>query len=160
MLAARGLDSEALADQLLDELRFPVRQYAHRHTRGEADVRQDFAETLYWQPLLMTDSEGRATIRFDLSDSVTTFRVRVNGHSTDGRIGSGGGDVTSRLPFQIEPKMPLEVTMGDRIDLPIAVINSTDRDADVQLSLAADASLQPVGDTTPTVRLSAGGRQR
>ncbi len=126
LLAARGIDAETLADQLMDELRFPIRQYAHRHSSDDSRVRQDFAETLCWQPMLITDSEGRATIRFDLSDSVTTFRVRVDAHSNDGRIGSGGGQITSRLPFQIEPKMPLEVTMGDRIDLPIAVINATD----------------------------------
>ncbi len=106
LLAARGLNAEALADQLLDELRFPVRQYAHQHKSSDREVREDFAETLYWQPLLITDSEGQATIRFDLSDSVTTFRVNVDGHSSDGRIGSGGGEITARLPFQIEPKLP------------------------------------------------------
>lgn len=160
LLAARGLDAETLADSLLDELRFPIRQYAHRHPSGDSEVRDDFAETLYWQPMLRTDSQGRATIRFDLSDSVTTFAVNVDGHSMDGRIGSGGGQVTSRLPFQIEPKLPLEVTMGDRIDLPIAVINATDGPSQVELSLTADASLQPIGDTTRSVSLSADQRRR
>ena len=51
----------------------------------------------------------------------------LNGHSMDGRIGSGGGAVTSRLPFQIEPQLPLEVTAGDRVDLPIAVIGEEEQ---------------------------------
>ena len=107
LLAARGLDAQGLADQLLDELRFPVRQYAHQHRKTSSEVREDFVETLYWNPMLITDSSGMATIRFDLSDSVTTFHVNIDGHSTDGRIGSGDAAVTSRLPFQIEPKLPL-----------------------------------------------------
>jgi uncharacterized protein YfaS (alpha-2-macroglobulin family) len=160
LLAARGLDAQALADQLLDELRFPVRQYAHQHQSVHDDVREDFSETLYWQPMLITDSEGRASIRFDLSDSVTTFRVSVDGHASDGRIGSGGGEIQSRLPFQIEPKLPLEVTMGDRIDLPIAVINTTNRESEVNLSLSADAALQARGETTKLVSLEAGQRKR
>ena len=117
LLAARGLDAESLADQLLDELRFPIREYAHRYTNTNPDVRSDFTETLYWQPLLITDSTGKATIRFDLSDSITTFRVSVDGHTDDGRIGTSVAGVTSRIPFQLEPKLPLEVTTGDRIEL-------------------------------------------
>ncbi len=160
LLAARGLDAEALADQLLDELRFPIRQYAHQHRKSASDVRQDFAETLYWQPMLITDSTGKATIRFDLSDSVTTFRVNVDGHTSEGRIGSGGGEVTSRLPFQIEPKLPLEVTTGDRIDLPIAVINATEGDLAVGLSLSTDQAIKSDGDTTRLLSLSGNERTR
>src|SRR6185436_7937595 len=107
LLAARGLNADGLSSQLLDELRFPVREYAHKHVRRESGLREDFTETLFWQPLLITDANGEATIRFDLSDSVTTFRVLADAHTGDGRIGSGGGEVLSRLPFQIEPKLPL-----------------------------------------------------
>ncbi len=142
LLTARGLDADALADQLLDELRFPIRQYAHQHRKSKSGVREDFTETLYWQPMLITDSTGKATIRFDLSDSVTTFRINVDGHSGDGRIGSGDNVITSRLPFQIEPKLPLEVTTGDRIDLPIAVINATDTVVGVELSLKTDDAIE------------------
>ncbi len=141
-LAARGLDAETLADQLLDELRFPVREYAHRYKKPADDVRSDFAETLYWNPLLIADSKGQATIRFDLSDSVTTFRVNVEGHTMNGRVGSGGGAVTSRIPFQIEPKLPLEVTTGDRIDLPVAVINASDEEISVNVDLKVGRSLK------------------
>ncbi|WP_442511382.1 MG2 domain-containing protein [Novipirellula sp. SH528] len=160
LLAARGLDADSLASQLLDELRFPVRQYAHRHVVGDPEIREDFAETLYWQPLLVTDSEGRASIRFDLSDSVTTFRVAVDAHANSGRIGSFAGAVTSRLPFQMEPKMPLEVTTGDRIDLPVAVINATNADMNVGMSIETDSALQPLGETSRTLSLAAGERRR
>ena len=158
LMAARGLDAETLADQLLDELRFPIRQYAHRHGGTKANIRSDFAETLCWQPLLITDSTGKATIRFDLADSITTFRVKVDGHTTNGRIGSGGGSVTSRIPFQIEPKLPLEVTTGDQIDLPVSVTNATDEDISVNVDLKVGRSLRI--DDEKTKSLSVSGNQR
>lgn len=142
LLIARGLDPDSLGDQLLEELRFPIREYAHQHVSTNSRVREDFAETLYWQPLLFTDSQGKASIRFDLSDSVTTFRVMADAHTGNGRIGSGGGDVVSRLPFQIEPKMPLAVTAGDRIHLPVAVINATHGELPVELAISTDSAFQ------------------
>ncbi len=160
LLASRGLDAESIADQLLDDLRFPIRQYAHVHSATKTELREDFAETLYWQPLLITDSNGRVSIRFDLSDSVTTFRVGVDAHSESGRIGSFGGKITSRLPFQLEPKLPLEVTAGDRIDLPIGMMNSATEPIGIELAVSADSALVIAGEANRSVTLPAGQRTR
>ena len=44
-----------------EHYRFPVRQYAHQHRTGDdPNVRSDFADTLYWNPLLVADASGRA----------------------------------------------------------------------------------------------------
>lgn len=88
LMVARGLDAEAAADQLIEQLRFPVRQYAHRRPSDGNQRRADYSETIFWHPLLSTDSSGRATIRFDLPDSVTTFRLQIDGHTVQGRLGS------------------------------------------------------------------------
>ena len=117
--------SRADEDEYLGQFRFAVREYSHEHVAGEPGVRSDFAETLYWNPMLVTDADGQAQIHFDLSDSVTTFRVMADAHADGGRIGSGDGELISRIPFSLEPKLPLEVTAGDRIDLPLAVVNDT-----------------------------------
>ncbi|QEG40588.1 MG2 domain-containing protein [Roseimaritima ulvae] len=140
LLEARGINSQDLAQRLFEELRFPVREYAHRHSTT-ASQRQDFAETLYWQPLLVTDSKGQATIRFDLSDSITSFRVHADAHAS-GRIGSGSAAIVSRIPFQVEPKLPLAVTVGDRIDLPVAVINASDQPQTAAVMVSADSGLR------------------
>ncbi|MFK7766828.1 MAG: MG2 domain-containing protein [Mariniblastus sp.] len=160
LLKARGLDANSLSDQLLEELRFPVREYAHQHVSTRTTMREDFAETLYWQPLLITDSNGKASIRFDLSDSVTTFKVMADAHSSDGRIGNGGGDVVSRLPLQIEPKMPLAVTTGDRIDLPVAVVNATNSDLPVDVKINPDNAFKLVGPSSLQWSLSKQQRTR
>ncbi len=145
---------------VIEPLRFPVRQYAHTHVSPEEPgVRSDFRETLYWNPLLITDAEGRATIEFDLSDSVTSFHVTSDAHGR-GRIGNGHGRLVSRMPFSVEPKLPLEVTAGDRIDVPLAVNNDTSDELSVDLKIQHNDLLSLVDESDRTVVLGAEQRQR
>jgi hypothetical protein len=141
-VALGNVSDPTIKDRLLERLRFPVREYAHQHRYREDGVREDFTETLYWHPFLQTDSSGRATLRFDLADSVTTFRVLVDAHSDVGRLGSGETSISARLPFQVEPKLPLAATEGDRIDLPVAVINALAQDVRVDLALECGDALK------------------
>ena len=102
-----------------------VREYAHAARPGrQAGDRVDFTETLYWTAGVRTDAEtGRATVRFALNDSVTAFRVMADGFDAKGGLGSATKKIESVEPFYIEPKLPLEVTSGDRIELPVALVN-------------------------------------
>jgi uncharacterized protein YfaS (alpha-2-macroglobulin family) len=51
--------------------------------------------TLYWNPELQTDSEGKAEIVFDLPDATRPFHVVIDATDDQGRIGS--------LRFQVPP---------------------------------------------------------
>jgi len=160
--AADGKQVAVLEDLLeasYERFRFTVRTYAHAHTPGPPGVRTDFAETLFWNPLLVADENGRATIHFDLSDSVTTFRLAADAHG-DGRIGTGQGEIISRIPFSLQPKLPLEVNAGDRIELPLAVNNDTREALPVAISFEGSELLKLSGDADRQLDLSAGVRHR
>jgi len=139
--------------------RFAIREYAHKHVAGASDVRSDFTETLYWHPMLVAGADGKATARFELSDAVTTFRVRVDAHGSS-RIGSGTAKIISRIPFNLEPKLPLEVTAGDRIDLPLAVVNDTQQPLPVGLRLDHGDHVKLEGAAERKLELGAGQRGR
>jgi hypothetical protein len=98
LMKARGRSAEEFADEIIQALQFPVRQYAHRRSTKQLDGESDLAESLFWHPLLITDAQGRATVEFDLPDSATTFRMQVDGHTANGRIGSATATIqtTSR----------------------------------------------------------------
>jgi hypothetical protein len=102
----------------------PVRVFAHERAAGPAEVRFDFAETLYWHPVLVLP-DGKAEVSFDLCDSLGAFEVTAFAHTLDGRLGSATQLLTSRLPFSVQPRMPLEVTAADKIDIPLAIANNT-----------------------------------
>ena len=151
-----------LADQL-EQYRFPERQYAHVHMADPGGARHDFTETLYWNPLLLADASGRAELTFDVSDAITAFRVMADAHG-GGRIGSGRAEIVSRIPFHLEPKLPLEITAGDGIEMPLAVANETDNELPVTVELllaGPDAELlRLAGEPKRELRLAAGARRR
>jgi len=102
-----------------------VREYAHMLRAGrKAGDRRDFSETLYWNAGIKTGEDGIAKVTFFLSDSITSFRVMADAHNANGLLGSGDLLVESKQPFAIEPKLPLEVTQGDLINLSIALVNN------------------------------------
>ncbi|HED34197.1 MAG TPA: A-macroglobulin complement component [Gammaproteobacteria bacterium] len=104
-----------------------VREYAHqvRQNRKPND-RVDFAETLYWNAGIRTSARnGTAKIKFGLSDSVTAFRVMSDAFGRNGALGSNDYIINSVEPFYIEPKMPLQATVGDIIELPVVLVNAS-----------------------------------
>jgi hypothetical protein len=118
-----------------------VRVYAHE-VDATAEVRSDFTETVYWNAALQTDAFGRATFTFHASDALTTLRIRADGFDADGSLGSADGTVEVRRDFYAEPKAPLEVTAGDRIDLPVSLVNGGSVPLDARLSVATGSGLQ------------------
>ena len=123
-----------------------VREYAHQVRAGrQPGVRVDFAETLFWAAGIKTDAKtGEATVRFGLSDAVTGFRVLADGFTSDGALGQGTALIESKEPFNVEPKLPLNVTQGDMVRLPVAVTNGTnDALEGTALALTLDGKAGP-----------------
>jgi hypothetical protein len=114
-----------------------VREYAHVHTHSQGNVRSDFAETLFWQPALVLP-DGHAEASFELCDSVTTFQILAAGHTLDGRIAESTAELTSRKPLVLQPKLPIEVTDGDKIDVPLSIANNTGNQQSVDLRVESD----------------------
>ena len=138
----------------------PVRIHAPSPA-GPAGVRSDFEEVLYWNPMLATGADGRAVFEFTTSDSMTTFSVRAEGAGGGGGLGAAEASVENRLPFFAEPRMPLALSAGDRVLLPVTVANDGPEDLDVALTVADAGPLLSVSSApVPPLRVPAGGRSR
>jgi uncharacterized protein YfaS (alpha-2-macroglobulin family) len=132
-----------------------VRVYAHdlRPNWSPTD-RSDFTETVYWNACIKTDEAGHATAGFALSDSVTTFRIYADGFDRTGALGTITSTLQSVQPFYIEPKMPLEVTEGDLIELPVAAVNNTPNllgKLAVSCDVPAGMTVKPMGDSASSL---------
>jgi hypothetical protein len=64
----------------------PVREYAYRHPSGGGLARHELPETLLWSPALRV--HGTALTGFDLPEKPGAYRVRVEGNSELGRLGT------------------------------------------------------------------------
>ncbi|KAJ5077123.1 macroglobulin / complement [Anaeramoeba ignava] len=115
-----------------------VREFAHRRNPNrKPGERNDFIDTLFYSPYIHTnkkDGKFLNKIQFDLNDSVSSFRVFIDGFSSNGLLGfSESFVVDSKEPFYLEPKFPLEVSFGDEIILPVSLVNSLPNDMDLSL---------------------------
>lgn len=139
---------------------FPVRVYAHtvRPNRQPND-RVDFTETLYWNAAVATDENGEATVTFDLSDSVSSFRAMADAYTKTGAFGAGNAVIESRRPFYVEAKTPLEVTAGDQIQLPVVLINETDKTMTAEVAVSTSGSVA-IGPYPGKVQVPARTRKR
>jgi hypothetical protein len=121
---------------------FPVPQY----TKGYDGPRSDFRETIYWNGKVETGADGNATVSFVASDAITSFRASAEGVSAGGVPGTGQLVIQSRMPLALDARLPVEVTAGDEIQLPVTLSNETDRGLDAALDARFGAALQLVSD--------------
>jgi hypothetical protein len=100
-------------------------------------VREWFPETLLWRPELITDDQGRATLDVPLADSITTWRLTASAVTADGRLGASQETIKVFQPFFVDVNLPVALTLGDEVAVPIVVYNYLDRAQDVELEVAA-----------------------
>src|SRR5262249_12082566 len=86
-------------------------------------VREWFPETLLWQPELGTDDAGRASLDVDLADAITTWRLTAGAVTADGRLGAAQLGVRVFQPFFVDVNLPVALTRGDEVSVPVVVSN-------------------------------------
>jgi A-macroglobulin TED domain/Alpha-2-macroglobulin family/MG2 domain/A-macroglobulin receptor binding domain/Carboxypeptidase regulatory-like domain/Alpha-2-macroglobulin bait region domain len=111
---------------------------ANKKMEGGADaphVRSYFPEALYINPEIITDQNGSATITIPIADSITTWRMALMASTPHGALGSGTSSIKVFQDFFTELDLPVTLTQGDRVSIPVAVYNYTGTNGDVNLEL-------------------------
>lgn len=121
---------------------------------GGVRVRQDFPETLYVNPALITDGSGQAELTLDLADSITTWRMTGLASSKDGLLGSGTGGLTVFQDFFVDVDFPVAVTRNDALRVPIALYNYLPTPQTVTLDLEPASWFEALEGTQQTVTLA------
>ncbi len=119
-------------------------------------VRRNFPETLLWLPERITDDQGRATIDIDLADSITTWRLSGSAVSADGRLGAWQQGLRVFQPFFVDFQLPVALTRGDEVTVPVVVSNYLNEPQIVEVHLADLDWAQRLGTpATQTLRMKA-----
>ncbi len=113
-------------------------------------IRQEFADTAYWNASVVTDKDGKATVTVKLPANLTTWVMRGVGLTADTRVGEGTVELVSTKPLLIRPVTPRFFVVGDRAQLAALVNNNTDAalQATVALSATGVTLATPVVQTT------------
>lgn len=98
-------------------------------------IRQFFPETLFVEPALITDQRGQATLKVPMADSITSWRLTTLANSAQGALGSATGQLRCFQDFFIDIDLPVALTQGDRVSIPVAVYNYLPQAQKVRLEL-------------------------
>jgi len=102
------------------------------------EIREEFADTAYWNPRLVTDREGRAVVTLTLPDNLTTWTLHAVGLTADTRVGEGTAELLATKPLLVRPVAPRFFVVDDRAQLAANVSNNTGADLTVEVSLSAE----------------------
>lgn len=123
----------------------------------EAHVRSYFPEALYINPEILTDDHGDASISIPLADSITTWRMAMFASTKTGALGSASSGLKVFQDFFADLDLPVTITQGDRISIPVAVYNYAGQRGDVSLKLQREDWFSLVDNAAEkTVRVDSG----
>lgn len=88
--------------------------------------RNIFKNTAYYNANLITDTNGKASVEFELPDNLTNFRIMVVSQSKDNFFGFGEQVIEVRKDVLVEDKTPLVLRVWDAIELGANVMNTTE----------------------------------
>jgi hypothetical protein len=123
-------------------------------------LREHFQETLVWRPLLETDRQGRASLKFRLADNITTWKLKVIGSTVDGAIGTAEQEFLAFQPFFAEHDPPRVLTAGDEIALPVVLRNYLDKAQTVEAQIKPEEWFALLGPARQRAVVKAGDAAR
>ncbi len=125
-------------------------------TAGSAEaprLRQFFPETLYWNPEVLTDEAGQARLEIPMADSITTWRLTALASSQDGRLGFATQGVRVFQDFFVDIDLPVALTQGDQISIPVGVFNYLPEAQEVRLVVEPEPWFELLGPAEQTLTI-------
>ncbi len=130
---------------------------AEKETAGPAEaprLRQFFPETLYWNPELLTDQNGQAQLELPMADSITTWRLTALASSQDGRLGFATQGMRVFQDFFVDIDLPVSLTQGDQISIPVGVFNYLPQAQEVRLVVEPEPWFELLGEAEQTLTIA------
>ena len=130
MMGQRGLEvwTSTAQMQVVGKRHYGRKAIPHGGGGGrEPDrARELFESLLYWQPRVVIDSQGDATVSIPLNDSLTAFRIVAVAQSGAQRFGTGAATIHTTQDLILLSGLPPLVREGDRYAATVTVRNTTD----------------------------------
>ncbi|MGE5195450.1 MAG: alpha-2-macroglobulin family protein, partial [Deltaproteobacteria bacterium] len=105
------------------------------------------AETAYWNPRIVTDKEGKATLAIRLPDRSTAWKLLSKGINGEALAGESETELVSKKDLFGEMKTPLAFTVGDKAEILVEVHNSTLKEGNIEVKFKST-----IGDKTTELK--------
>ncbi|MBL4650395.1 MAG: hypothetical protein JKY03_11755, partial [Aureispira sp.] len=125
----------------------------------QPEVRNDFRKTIYWNPTIQTDKNGKAALTYYNSDDVTTFRAILEGNSVTGQLAHQEHTYYTIWPFDLITKIPSVLSFGDTVKMPIVLKNNRSKEMVGQLNIEVPWFLNVLEMPVEQVNIPANSQQ-
>ncbi|HVW38373.1 MAG TPA: alpha-2-macroglobulin family protein, partial [Pirellulales bacterium] len=92
-------------------------------------------ETAFWDPAVVTDKEGKATVTITLPEKTTAWKLLAKGVTTETLAGEAEGELTVKKDLFGELKLPLAFTDGDEAEIQATVHNDAVDKGSIEVTL-------------------------
>jgi uncharacterized protein YfaS (alpha-2-macroglobulin family) len=109
-------------------------QTQQRALKVQERPRREDKDTALWQPSVVVDARGRASVSFIMPDSLTRWRITVRASEPGGVVGQNQSWLRSDKPFYVKWTSPSWARVGDAPVASVAVFNQGNTDATLDFS--------------------------
>ncbi|MBN1579191.1 MAG: hypothetical protein JXA89_00705, partial [Anaerolineae bacterium] len=145
---------EEVVMEVEKEVQTEVDQVAAGETTEAPRLRQYFPETLYWNPEVVTDESGFVSLGVPMADSITTWRLTALASTQDGRLGFTTRGIRVFQDFFVDIDLPVSLTQGDEISIPVGVFNYLPEAQEVRLVVEQEAWFELLGQAEQTLTIA------
>ncbi|HTP13110.1 MAG TPA: Ig-like domain-containing protein [Bacteroidota bacterium] len=103
------------------------------NTMDAEGIRKDFRPSAYWNPSVMTNASGKATVSFRLPDNLTSFQAMAVAQTLESDFGYGDMNFKVNKPLLLQPSLPRFARIGDTFEGGVVIMNYTDAEKQVRL---------------------------
>lgn len=124
-------------------------------------VRSDFRSTVLWQPDVVTDKDGKATVKVKYPDSLTGWKAMARVLTAGNQFGIADATTRTKQPLIVRLQAPRFFVVGDTVTISAVINNNTEREMKVRAELAATGPFGNVEWEQPApVSVQANGEKR
>jgi uncharacterized protein YfaS (alpha-2-macroglobulin family) len=151
----------ALSFEMKDKAEL-AKQMAPPGQEPAVQVRTDFRSTIDWQPNLVTDKDGKATVKVKYPDSLTGWKATARVASRVNQFGIADTITRTKMPLIVRLQAPRFFVVGDTVTLSAVLNNNTDQPMEVKVAIEMSGGLElgrsPAAPAT--VKVPANGESR
>ncbi|MDA3963214.1 MAG: alpha-2-macroglobulin, partial [Planctomycetota bacterium] len=123
-------------------------------------TRTDFADSAFWDGRIITDANGKATVRVKLPEDLTTWTIRAWAMGPGTRVGETVSEVITAKHVMVRLQAPRFFIEKDEVVLSANVHNEFDQAITAEVSLAVNEVLALQGEALQQVEIPAHGAVR
>jgi len=124
-------------------------------------VRSDFRSTILWQPDVVTDKDGKATVKVKYPDSLTGWKATARAASAANQFGIADCATRTKQPLIVRLQAPRFFVVGDEVVVSAVVNNNTDKELIVKPQLETGGVLSGTRfEPAATLTVPANGEAR